>query len=317
MTERTVLITGATGAIGPALVTKLIQTGYHVRTLGRHSAPSVGNYAMHISGSITDIETVIRAMSGIDIVFHLAALLHIENPIPELEAEYQHVNVEGTRLLTEQAAQSGVQRFVYFSTVKVYGIHQRQPVTEEYPLQPKTMYARTKYEGELAARSESGLETSILRLSPVYGPRVKGSWARMIRSIERNRFMPIGSLRNVHSLTHVDDIARAAVLVAENSQAANQVYNLVGHESPTLHQILTAIYASYGNQIPPIHIPASVAYAGAFTAEKILETMGKRSSLPVDALRQLLEDEAYSGAKLRQLGFAPEVSINEGWGIYD
>lgn len=313
--SRIALVTGATGAIGPALVAGLLESGYQVRTLSRQTPISTvtDSSIEQFSGAISDPQVVATALMGIDTVFHLAALLHIENPSPDMSSEYQRVNVDGTRLLAEHAAQSGVRRFLYFSTVKVYGRHQQQPVTELQPPNPVTIYARSKYEGEQAVHSINGLNTVTLRLSLVYGPRMKGSWARLIHAIERGRFLPIGSLRNVHSLTHVDDVVHAAIIAAEQPDAVGEIFNVVGHENPTMYQILTAIYTAHGRHLPRIHIPSPLAHVGAFALEQGLPFLGKQAPLTRDSLRQLIDDEAYSGLKLRGLGFDPQVPISEGW----
>jgi nucleoside-diphosphate-sugar epimerase len=315
MSIPTALVTGATGAVGPALVSCLISSGYAVRSFSRTPPPPglLNPASAYIPGTITDTAALDAALEGAEVVFHLAAMLHVENPGPELAAEYHRVNVEGSRLVAERAVRAGVKRLIYFSTVKVYGVRQRQPITENYPPSPKTIYARTKLQGEQALHAVAGLDAVTLRLSPVYGPRLKGSWERLVRAVAQGRFLPIGNLRNVHSLTHVDDVARAALTAAEHPQAAGAAFNLVGHESPTLHDILSAIYAASGRELPGIRIPTALALIGAFTLEGSLGLLGKRSPLPVESLRQLIEDEAYSGAMLRGLGFRPQVSLSEGW----
>ena len=319
MSNPVALVTGATGAVGPSLVAHLIQHGYEVRTFSRSSSiPRTSHPRIsHFPGLINDGAALNSALEGVDIVFHLAAKLHIENPAPELRFEYQLVNVEGTKQVASQAAKAGVRRVVYFSTVKVYGIRQRQPIEETCTPSPKTMYAQTKLEGEWIVQSTPGIDSTILRLSPVYGPRLKGSWARLVRAIAHGRFLPIGNLNNVHSLTHVDDVARAALLVAEHPDAIGRTFNLVGHENPTMRDILGAIYRAYGKQLPNVHFPSNLALVGSLVMERTLSIIGKRSPLPVESLRQLIEDEAYSAARLRALGFNPQVSLTDGWLMED
>jgi len=317
MNGKCVLVTGATGAIGPAIVTHLTDVGYTVRALSRipPSPHLLPRDVEHMTGSITDVMSVRRAVANVDTIFHLAALLHIENPPPDMEAEYYRVNIDGAQLVAQEAARAGVRRFVFFSTVKVYGIRQREPVGETHMTVPKTVYARTKLIGETSIHAVAGIETVTLRLSPVYGPRMRGSWARMVSAIASNRFISIGSLHNVHSLTHVGDVARAALLAAEHPHSVGHVYNLVAHESPTLGDILSAIYAACGRSLPALRIPSALALTGAFTLEHGLRLLGRPSPLPIELLRQLIEDEAYSGEALRTLGFVPQVPLREGWPV--
>ncbi len=316
MSGEIALVTGATGALGPALVTHLLRNGYTVRSFARHPpAPSLIplREVEHVSGDVTDPTTVAQALNGVHVVFHLAALLHIENPAQDMAPRYRLVNVDGSRIVAEEAAKAGVRRLVYFSTVKVYGICQREPVTELHPTNPKTIYAQTKLEGERAVRAVEGLETVVLRLSAVYGPRLRGSWARLVRAIQRGWFLPIGNLQNVHSLTYVSDVARAAQLAAEHPGVAGGIYNVVGHETPTMREVLEAIYGLSGGRLPAMRIPARLALLSAHVAEKGMALANRRSPVTPDSVRQLIQDEAYSGAALRSLGFDTSVSLEEGW----
>lgn len=309
------LVTGATGAVGPSLVSKLISRGYIVRTLSRAEkySDSLSPEHTHFCGSITDPEVLDAALENVDFVFHLAALLHIENPSSDLAAEYDRINVDGAQLVAKRSAQAGVKRLVYFSTVKVYGSRQSQPIGEDFPTSPKSIYARTKLQGEEVIQAVSNLDTVVLRLSPVYGPCLKGSWKRLVRAIARGRFFPIGSLKNVHSLTHVSDVAVAAILAAEHKDTIRRVFNVVGHESPAMRDILDAIYAAHHRTLPEAYFPAFLALCGAYPLEMGLRLIGKKSPLPVEALKQLIENEAYSGQSLYRLGFSPQVKITQGW----
>ena len=313
-TTRLALVTGATGAVGPALVRHLLQSGYTVRVYAR-KAPTAGLFPAEVAysqGDIADQEALARALKGVDLVFHLAALLHIENPSPEMAALYRTVNVDGTRNVLALSIQAGVKRFIYFSTVKVYGLQQLTPVTEDTAPQPETFYAQTKFQAEQAVLETREIETVVLRLSAVYGPRLRGSWERMVKAIARGWFRPIGALRNRRSLTYVDDVAIAARFVAEHPDTAGRIYNVVGHESVTMHEILTAIYQALGKPMPRLSVPAFLAVSGAFILEKALRLSGKRSPLTVDTIRQIVDDEVYSGERLRQLGMT-YTPLNVGW----
>lgn len=309
------LVTGATGAIGPSLVNYLLRRGVRVRSYGLDD-PAPGLFAdtvEHLSGDINDAESLARALAGVEVVFHLAALLHIENPAPDLAPRYHRVNVEGARTVAQSAVRAGVPRLVYFSTVKVYGVHQREPVREMHPTAPETLYAQTKLAGEHVVRAANGIETCVLRLSAVYGPRLKGSWSRLVRAIERGYFVPVGSLQNRHSLTYVDDVAQAAWIAARHPAASGQVYNVVGFEAPRLQDILAAIYAAVGKPMPRYRVPGSVILAGARAADWGLRLVGRRAPLRPDALRQLVADEVYSGQALRDLEFAPALTLAQSW----
>ncbi|MBN8636742.1 MAG: NAD-dependent epimerase/dehydratase family protein [Anaerolineae bacterium] len=312
MTESAlVLVTGATGAVGPALVAELRRQGQRVRVLSRQRPldPLFPPDVEFHSGDISDRDAVRTALTGVQQVYHIAALLHVTNPPPELRADYQRVNVAATRIVAEEAARAGAQRLIYFSTVKVYGTHSAQPVTEDHPLNPQTDYAQSKLDGERAAHKV--IDTSVLRLSPIYSARLRGSWRFLVRGIQRGVFVPVGGLQNVRSLTHVDDAARAAVLVA--AQPASATVNLVAHDAVPMHSVLDAIYAACGKSRPAVHLPAALVETGAGFAEVVFRLVGKRSPLTRESIAQLTQSETYSGARLRALGFTPQITLEEGW----
>jgi len=315
--QKTALITGATGAIGPSLIQHLLKNGYAVRTFSRHQpAEALLPAAVEVvQGDLTDSSsnTLAQALSGVDVVFHLAAMLHIENPSPTLAPRYEAVNVGGTQNVINAAAQAGVVRFVYFSTVKVYGLHQREPVHEAIPPTPSTLYAQTKWKGEQVVNSAQDIETVILRLSAVYGPRLRGSWERMVKAIARGWFIPIGTLRNQRSLTYVEDVARVAQWAVESPNSAGQTYNVVGHEGVSMHAILSAIYGALGRSLPAWRLPAFAVLPAVFAIDKGLSLFGKRSPLNLDTVRQLINDEVYAGEKLRNGGFQAFTPLEQAW----
>lgn len=304
------LVTGATGAIGISLVHALLAAKWRVRTLSRTTSPKLN--IEHIQGDLLDESLIKGAVEGIDVVFHLAALLHIENPSPALEASYYRINTDATEQLAQAAYAAGVGRFVFFSTVKVYGTRSKHPIDESHSTSPLSVYAKSKLLAEQQLQAV-GIPWTVLRLSPVYGPRMKGSWARMMRAIERGFFLPVGNLTNVHSLSHVDDVVQAAIFAATHSESSDQTYNLVTQETPSMQQILQAMYASVGRPMPELRLPVPLILGAVSVADGLLGLIGKRSPVSRTAMIQLVDDEAYSGQKLRSLGFQPTVSIDEGW----
>lgn len=303
------MLTGASGVLGPVVAAHLRAQGYSVRTLSRRELPAL---PLHVTCEITDAAGVARAVDGVDAVVHLAAKLHIENPTAALEGEYERVNVQGTRVVAAAAKAAGVRRFIYISTVKVYGKAQANPVAETETPAPKTIYAQTKYAGEQAAQS-AALETVTLRLSAVYGAQVRGSWAKLIGAIRRRLFVPVGDGSNLRTLTYEADVAAAIAMALEHDAMVGGIYNVAGFEAVTMDAILRSIYGAFGRSVPPMRVPKALATAGVSAAERAFALAGRRSLLPVEAFQQLVESEVYSGAKLRALGFAPKLPFDETW----
>ncbi|MBD0327271.1 MAG: NAD-dependent epimerase/dehydratase family protein, partial [Pyrinomonadaceae bacterium] len=144
--KRSALVTGAGGAIGSALVRRLLERDYRVCALIRESGAGRMPEGVEVfRGDITDCELVRQAVANVDTVFHLAAKLHINNPAPGLKDEYFRVNVEGTRCLAGAARAAKVERLVFFSSISVYGSsHPGELFDEETPPAPDSWYAETK-----------------------------------------------------------------------------------------------------------------------------------------------------------------------------
>ena len=318
---RLALVTGATGAVGPALVWRLHEEGYRVRILTRRPSPSIAlpESIQVVVGDITDDQAVRRATADAAVVFHLAAKLHINDPSPSLRAEYERVNVEGTRRLVEAARAAGVCRLVFFSTVCVYGPGQPGHVLDETsPLCPQTLYAQTKRQAEeivLAARQECTAVPLgvVLRLAAVYGPRIKGNYARLVAALRKGWFIPLGTGDNRRTLVYDQDVATAALLVAEHPQAAGQVYNVTDGAVHTFNDILAAICRALGRRSPRYCLPVAPVRVMAGLLEDSVRLAGRRSPIGRATIDKLLEDVAISGYKIQDLGFCPRFDLVTGW----
>lgn len=323
------LVTGATGALGPVLIEELLAHGYPVRALGRaSSAVDVFPSSVDIhAGDLGDREAIRRAVAGVETVFHLAAKLHIPNPTEQMRAEYQRVNVEGTRVLVEEAQAAGVRRLVFFSTVSVYGPTGRETegergrvgerVDEGAVPGPDTVYAETKRRAEeivLAARNRDGEPLGVvLRMAAVYGPRMKGNYVSLARALAKGRFLPVGNGSNLRTLVYDRDAVRAAILAAGHPAAAGRVYNVSDGNVHSLSEIVAAICEALGKRPPGLSVPLPAARAAAAVVDTAMSLAGRPRRL-VAAVDKLVESVAVSSERIqRELGFRPEYDLRRGW----
>ena len=189
-----ILITGATGAVGPLVVKAFHAGGYSIRTLSI-DPPPVGIWPDDVEaliGDVTDVSAVQNAMQGVDSVIHLAALLHIVNPPPALQEKYERINVGGTAIVIAAAIQASVRRIVLFSTIAVYGPSDGRILTEDTPPNPDTFYAQTKLDAERivleAKDSDNGGQLgTVLRLGAVYGSRIKVNYQCLVKALAGNQ----------------------------------------------------------------------------------------------------------------------------------
>ena len=315
-----VLITGATGAVGPLVVGAFHDEGCSIRTLSIDPPPS-GIWPDDVDtriGDITDPTAVQAAMEGVDAVVHLAALLHIVNPPPSLREKYERINVGGTSTVVAAAARAGVKRIVLFSTIAVYGSSGGRVVTEETPPNPDTFYARTKLAAEqivLAARgADSRKIGTVLRLGAVYGSRIKGNYQRLVRSLAGGRFLPVGDGSNRRTLVYEKDVARAAVLASARDAAAGKVFNVTDGSFHAMKEIVDAICEALGRGTPRLALPVAPMRWTAGVLEDASKLFGVESPVTRSTIDKYTEDVAVDGQRIRRdLGFLPEYDLKTGW----
>ncbi len=316
-----VLVTGATGAVGPRVVQALVAAGYRVRTLSLDD-PDPGTFPSDVKaqiGDITNPDDLQTALQGVDGVIHLAALLHITNPPPALRQQYEQVNVGGTAKVVAAAQKTNVKRVVLFSTIAVYGDSRGQVLDESSPTNPETLYAQTKAAAEqivLQAQRRDGKPLgTVLRFGAVYGARIKGNYSRLVQAIARNRFLPVGRGHNRRTLIYDRDVAAAAVLALRHPAAAGQVFNVSDGEFYTLNQIIAAISSALSKKPPPFSIPTAPVRLAAGLLEDGARMLGRRAPIIRATIDKYTEDIAVSSQRIRtELGFHPQYDLQSGWG---
>lgn len=317
------LVTGATGMIGPALVNQLLDKSWNVRILVRHTFnPALFTAPVErFSADIVDLDSLRPAMEGVDVVFHLAAKLHLNDPSPNLSQEYRRINADGAINVARAALDAGVKRMVHFSTISVYGPSFGQaPHTETSPLNPQSLYGETKCQSEEGIRNifQGSPRSSfvILRLAAVYGPRLQGNYRTLVKALRLGLFWPIGNGRNRRTMIFIDDLVRAAVLAAQHPKAAGQVFNVTDGQIHTFNDVLKAMAGAMGKPPPFAYLP----YKPMRMISAMTDHLTHALHLPLPKLEPLvakmIEDVAASGEKLRHdLSFYPEYSLGEGWKI--
>jgi len=314
------VVTGATGAVGPRVVEAVREAGFRIRTISL-DCPLPRCFPCDVEvrlGDITDPETIRAAMEGADAVIHLAALLHILNPAPEMRVEFERINVGGTARVVEAAVGAGVRRVILFSTINVYGDSGGGILTEETPPAPKTFYAETKLAAEqivLGAASPTGNRLgTVLRMGAIYGGRVKGNYRWLAELLAQRRFIPIGDGRNRRTLIHDRDVGQAAALALQHPMAAGRVYNVTDGEFHTMTAIITAICGALGRRAPRFALPAGPIRAAVGLLEGVADTLRLPPPIRRASLEKYMEDIAVDGRRIQtELGFRPKFDLRAGW----
>lgn len=315
-----VVITGATGAVGPLVVQAFRAEGYSIRTLSL-DPPLAGAWPDDVEtilGDVTDRAVVNAALQGAEVVVHLAALLHIIDPSPTLKDRYERINVGGTSNVVAAAIQAGVRRLVFFSTIAVYGRSGGRVLTEDAPPSPDTFYARTKLAAEKIVLEANGRDGErigvVLRLGTVYGSRVKGNFQRLVHSLARGCFIPVGAGSNRRTLIYDRDAARAAVLAAEQPEAAGRMFNVTDGEFHAMTAIIGAICEALGRRPPRWMLPAGPVRSLAALLEDCGRFFGFRSPVVRATIDKYTEDMAVDGSRFHAgIGFVPQYDLAAGW----
>ena len=315
-----VLVTGATGAIGPLVVEAFLAAGYSIRTLSIDPPPA-GAWPEDVEtliGDITDLSAVQAAMQGVESVVHLAALLHVVNPPDHLLDLYQKINVGGTKNVVECAVKANVGRILFFSTIAVYGDTDGQIVNEDTLPQPDTFYGRTKLGAEqmvLTAKDKDGKPIgTVLRLAAVYGSRIKGNYRQLLMALERGWFLPIGRGRNRRTMIYDKDIAKAAVLALRHPAAAGRLYNVSDGQYHRLEEIMTAMCRALGRIPPRFSLPAAPVRFTVGVFEDALKMIGLKPPVTRATIDKYLEDVAVDSQRIQtELGFTPGFDLTAGW----
>lgn len=318
--EPAVLVTGATGAVGPCVVQRVHDAGSHVRTFSL-DVPQNGMLPEGVEvrlGDVTDLRAVKSAMDGVDAVIHLAALLHIANPPPTMREKYEQVNVGGTATVVDAAVQAGIKRLVLFSTVAVYGDTGGRILTEDSQPLPDTFYARTKLAAEsivLSAQRADGKSLgTVLRFGAVYGSRIKGNYWQLLQALARGRFIPVGDGRNRRTLIYDKDVAKAAVLAMRHPAAAGRVFNVSDGRFHPLNEIITAMCEALGRTPPRLSLPVRPIRIAAGVLEDVMRAMRRTSLVGRATVDKYTEDVAVDSSRIRtELGFVPQFDLEAGW----
>lgn len=305
MSNRSILVTGATGFVGTALCNTLEDRGFNVRRAGRRDAfPDDTDY--YRISDFTQASAWTPALQNVDVVVHLAARTHVfdDQSADPLEA-YRSVNVLGTTALARQAAASGARRLILLSSIKVMGESTVEaPYSESDAPAPEDAYGISKWEAETALQQisqDTGLETVILRPPLVYGPGVKGNFLRLMNAIERGVPLPFGSVHNQRSLIYVGNLVDAIIACLDAPVAAGKTYLVCDSadlSTPALIRKLAGALCKSPRLIP---CPVRLLNLGATMLGKRDVATRLTGSLRVD-----------SSLIRRELGWHPSVSPDQG-----
>ncbi|MBT9140776.1 MAG: UDP-glucose 4-epimerase [Dehalococcoidia bacterium] len=308
---RQVLVTGGAGYVGAVLVPKLLGKGYRVKVLdlyiyGEHVLDAVKDNPNleQIKGDIRDRALLEKVMHGCDAVIHLACISN--DPSFELDpALGRSINYDAFLDLVDVSKKSDVHRFIYASTSSVYGIKEKENVTEDLPLEPLTDYSKYKAlcEEVLLREREPGFVTLILRSATVcgYSPRLRLDLTVNILTNHavNNRKITVFGGQQMRPNIHIEDVTDLYVKALEWPDEAidGKVFN-AGYENYRIIEIAEMVRSVVGKDVEVVTTPTDDNRSYHISSEKIKRELGFVPQHTIeDAVRDLVD--AFQAGKIR------------------
>jgi nucleoside-diphosphate-sugar epimerase len=302
-----VLVTGATGFVGKAIVRTCLKTGFDVVPVG-NSRGQEPDWPDYVRADLTQPNALSSVLNGVHCVIHSAGLAH-QFDKSQANASFRKINADTVEHVAISAAKAGVEHFVLISSVAVYGSGENP--NEESPCDPRGAYAASKLEGEKRATeicTSAKMRLTIVRLTTAYGEGDPGNVRRLMQTIDSGRFVFIGTGANRKSLIHVDDVAGACALVVNSCGSGVEIYNLTSG-AYTMREIVEGIADALGRRAPRMFVPSPFILLPLSAAAKCVPRLAPLKTV----LEKWLADDIFDGSKfVRDFKFQPVVNLREG-----
>lgn len=304
----TILVTGANGFVGSALCARLERQARPFRAAVRTTQQAQHRPGAVAVGEMDGQTDWADALQGVQQVVHLAARVHVvQERNSDPLAEFRRVNVEGTVKLARQAAERGVRRLLFVSSIKVNGqsTSAGHPFTADDTPAPEDPYGISKHEAEQALRRiavETGMEVVIVRPPLVYGPSVKANFDAMMRWLARGIPLPLAAVtENRRSLVALDNLVDLLVTCLSHPAAADQTFLVSDGEDLSTAALLERMGEAQGTPARLFYMPVAALRLGASVLGQrgVYERLCGSLQVDIGKTRQLLD-------------WTPPVSVDEG-----
>jgi nucleoside-diphosphate-sugar epimerase len=314
------LVTGGTGFIGSHLAEEGRRRGAEVVVMGLTDRPEEQANAELLSrlgaevlpGSITDAELCRRAARGATHIFHLAVAMREGG---KSDAFFESINLDGTRHLLEAATAQRVERFVYCSTIGIYG-HRAPGITSETsPLAPGNIYERTKVSAERLVREfaeHCGLAAVVLRPADVYGPRDQ-RLLKLFNGVSRGRFPLFGSGSGRRHMVYVDDVVSSFFKACDRGEAVGEGLIVAGPGACTLRELIDEVTHATGSRRYGFRLPLAPMLGLAAVVEDACAALKIDPPIYRRRMDFFHSDSEFDTSRARRvLGWEPRVGLGEG-----
>ena len=285
-----ILLTGATGFIGKALIVELIQQNFNISIAVRQKTNLFPDKVKQfIVGNFENNPDFSASLSEVDCVIHIAGKAHVIDKVKASALdEFRKINTELTLDLAKQAVTAGVERFIFLSSIGVNGNQNNQPFLENDTPNPQEPYAVSKYEAEqglLKLAKNSSLEVVIIRPPLVYGNSAPGNFGRLIQWAGAKIILPLplGAVNNVRSLIAIDNLVSFIITCSLHPKAANEIFIISDDDNLSTVQLLKKIAKAFNKKAILLPVPVNWMIFVAKILGKEADAVRLFSSLIVDS----------------------------------
>jgi nucleoside-diphosphate-sugar epimerase len=283
-----VLVTGATGFVGEAVVFRLLLDKTFTPVAAVRGVARLSGLCRVVPFDLNESTVLPPPLNDVQVVIHCAARVHVMNETAaDALAEFRKVNVDGTVRLARKAAESGVKRFIFISSIKVNGESTvpGAPFKADDRPAPVDPYGISKREAEDVLRQislDTGMEVVIIRPPLVYGPGVKANFLSMMRWLDKGVPLPLGAIHNRRSLVAIGNLVDLVVTCIDHPAAANNTFLVSDGEDLSTTQLLQRMAHALGKKARLLPIPAGILNLAASILGKKAIAQRLCDSLQVD-----------------------------------
>jgi nucleoside-diphosphate-sugar epimerase len=302
-----ILVIGGSGFIGTRLVGRLVASGHDVAIADRVRSESYPD--RWIACDVRDLEALRAAVRGRAEIINLAAE-HRDDVSPR--RLYDEVNVEGARLVCRAAAEAGIRRIVFTSSVAVYGFASAE-MSEEAPLRPFNDYGRTKRDAEAVYDAwHAGAPDRrlvVMRPTVVFGERNRGNVYNLLRQLASGMFVMIGPGTNRKSMAYVENVA-ACLEWSLGLPPGRHLFNYADKPDYDMNGLVAEVRRSLGRSgAVRLRIPVFAGLAAGRVFDAAAALTGKRFPISAVRVRKFTESTMIAAHRVREMGFTPPVAI--------